>query len=151
MERGLPEPTRRGRAMPNRMLLIGLAVASLALTACGAAYNPNDLYGTPLPSPTPTPVTTPNPTLTAALVTIAASGSALASQPVNLYTDVSGHLGSLIVTQDTNTSGQTTFSGLTAAQNYCFNSTYTPTTAGSLPQNETICTDLWGFGVTMDF
>jgi hypothetical protein len=137
--------------MPKRMLLIGLAVASLALAACGATYNPNDLYGTPPPTATPTPVTTPNPTISAALVTVTVSGSPLPSQPVNLYTDVSGHIGTLILTQDTGATGETTFSNLSPAQNYCFNSSYTPTTAGSLAQNQTICTDLWGFGITMAF
>jgi hypothetical protein len=137
--------------MPKRMLLIGLALASLALAACGASYNPNDLYGTPPPTATPTPVTTPNPNLSAALVTVTLSGTPLPNEPVNLYTDVSGHLGTLIVTQTTNASGETTFSNLTPASNYCFNSVYTPASAGSLQQNQTICTNLWGFGIDMAY
>jgi hypothetical protein len=137
--------------MPKRMLLIALAVTSLVLVACGATYNPNDLYGTPAPTATPTPVTTPNPNLSAAPVSVTVSGSPLPSQAVSLYSDSNGHIGSLIVTQNTNSSGQTTFSNLKPATGYCFSSTYTPTTSGSTQQKQTDCTDLWGFGIDFAF
>ena len=137
--------------MPNRMLLIALAVTSLALAACGATYNPNDLYGTPLPTATPTPVTTPNPNLSAAPVSVTVAGSPLPNQPVSLYSDSSGHIGSLILTQDTSATGQTTFSNLKPATGYCFSSVYTPTSAGSTQQKQTFCTNLWGFGVDFSF
>ncbi|HEY5341081.1 MAG TPA: hypothetical protein VIK27_08660 [Candidatus Aquilonibacter sp.] len=135
--------------MPKRILLIALAAASLVLVACGNAYNPNNLYGTPPPAATPTPATTPNPTVTAAIVTVMVSSSPLPNQPVSLYTDVNGHKGTLVLTQSTGSAGTTTFTGLTGAANYCFESSYTP--PGSLQQNESICTDLWGFGITMAF
>lgn len=138
--------------MPKRMLLIALAVTSMALVACGASYNPNDLYGTPEPAATATPVQTPNPTLSAAIVTVTVSGSPLPNEPVNLYADVNGHISGMpIATQTTGSAGTTTFSNLTPAKNYCFNSSYTPAAAGSLTQNQTICTDLWGFGITMSY
>jgi hypothetical protein len=137
--------------MPKRMLLIALAATSLALAACGGAYNPNNLYGTPPPSASPTPPTTPNPALTAAAVTVTVSGSPLPNQPVDLYTDANGHQGTLISTQLTGTAGTTTFNGLTGAANYCFYTTYTPPAAGSLQQKQSVCTDLWGFGVTLAF
>jgi hypothetical protein len=140
--------------MPNRMLLIALAVTSLALatlSACGATYNPNDLYGTPLPTATPTPVTTPNPNLSAAPVTVTVGGEPVANQPVSMYSDISGHIGSLILTQDTSSTGQTTFSNLTPSTGYCFTSTYTPAVAGSTQQKQTFCTNLWGFGIDFAF
>jgi len=135
--------------MPKRMLLIGLAVASLALAACGASYNPNDLYGTPVPSSSPTPTVTPEPTASSALVVVTAAGTPVPNQPVNLYTDVSGRAGTLIMTQLTNSGGETTFVNLTPKANYCFATSYTP--AGSTQQTQTTCTDLWGFGVDFAF
>ncbi len=137
--------------MPKRILLIAFAVAALALAACNSGYNPDDLYGTPVPSASPTPPTTPNPTITAAVVTVTVSSSPLPNQPVNLYTDSNGTLGTLIRTQNTDSSGQTTFTGLTAAANYCFQTTYTPTTAGSLQQIAKQCTDIWFAGITFAF
>lgn len=135
--------------MPKRMLLIGLAVASLALAACGAAYNPNDLYGTPVPSSSPTPTVTPEPTASSALVLVTVSGTPIPNQAVNLYTDVDGRAGTLKTTQETNSAGETTFVNLTPTSNYCFSTTYTP--AGATQQTQSICTDLWGFGVDLAF
>jgi hypothetical protein len=136
--------------MPKRILLIAFAVTALALAACNAGYNPENLYGTPVPSASVAPET-PNPTITAAVVTVTVSSAALANQPVNLYTDVSGSLGTLIATQNTNSSGQTTFTGLTPAANYCFSTSYTPSTAGALTQNAKQCTNLWFAGITFAF
>lgn len=135
--------------MPKRMFLIALAVASMALAACGAAYNPNDLYGTPQPSATPTPVTTPNDAIITAIVNVTVSSSPLPSEPVKLYSDANGQKGSLLQTQTTSSAGVATFTGLTGGASYCFEASYTP--QGSLTQNQTICTDLWGFGLTFPF
>ncbi len=136
--------------MPKRILLIALAAASLALAACGNAYNPNDLYGTAPPASTPTPPTTPNPALTASLVTVTVSNSPLPNQPVSVYQSNSNGLkGAFVATQLTSSAGTTTFTGLTASQYYCFVSSYT--SPGAQPQNESICTDLWGFGINIAF
>jgi energy-converting hydrogenase Eha subunit F len=135
--------------MPKRMFLIALAVMSFALAACGAAYNPNDLYGTPAPTSSPTPVTTPNDSITSAIVNVTVSSSPLPNETVYLYTDASGHTGSQLQTQVTSTAGVATFAGLTGGSNYCFQASYTP--AGGLMQTQTICTALWGFGVTFPF
>ncbi len=133
------------------MLLIALAATALALVACSGGYNPNNLYGTPLPSASPTPPTTPNPTISSAVVTVTLLGLPLPSQPVGLYADNGGHVGAPITSQTTTAAGTATFAGLTPASNYCFKSTYTPSAAGSLPQSQTVCTDLWGFGITISF
>jgi energy-converting hydrogenase Eha subunit F len=135
--------------MPKRMFLIALAVASMALAACGAAYDPNDLYGTPAPTASPTPVTTPNSSVTTAIVDVTVSSSPLPNEVVSLYSDVNGHAGSVLQTQTTSTAGVATFAGLTGAANYCFEASYTP--PGGLMQNQSICTNLWGFGVDIAF
>jgi hypothetical protein len=137
--------------MPKRMLLIALVVTSLALAACGDTYNPNDLYGTPVPTASPTPVTTPNPTISEAPVTVTYAGAPVSNLPVNLYTDVNGHVGTLLATQNTSSLGQTTFTGLKPASNYCFDSVYTPPAAGATQETDTLCGDLWGFGVFFNF
>jgi hypothetical protein len=136
--------------MPKRILLIAFAVTALALAACNSGYNPEDLYGTPVPT-TATPSETPNPTITAAVVTVTVSSSPLPDQPINLYTDSNGSLGTLITTQKTGSSGQTTFTDLKAAANYCFETSYTPTAPGSLTQIGKQCTDLWFAGITFAF
>lgn len=139
--------------MPKRMLLIALALVSLAsVAACGNSYNPNNLYGTPAPPATATPQPTPNASITSAIVTVTYGGQSLPNQAVSLYADSAGQIsGSAIATQTTGTGGTTTFTGLTGAQNYCFSTSYTPTTTGALAQTQTYCGNLWGFGVTFAF
>jgi energy-converting hydrogenase Eha subunit F len=134
--------------MPKRILLIAFAVTALALAACNAGYNPNDLYGTPVPSST-IATATPNPTITAAIVTVYVSSAPLPNQPVNLYTDVNGNYGSLISTQTTDSTGTTTFTGLTAGSNYCFNTMYSP--PGGLAQNAWQCNNTWYNGIVFNF
>jgi len=136
--------------MPKRILLLAFAVTAIALASCNSGYNPNYLYGTPTPSVTVVP-TTPNPTASNAAVTVYVSNSPLPNQAVNLYSDSNGHVGSLITTQTTDSTGTTTFTSLTPAANYCFTTSYTPATPGATAQNATQCTDLWSFGITFDF
>ena len=134
--------------MPNRILSIAFAATALLLAACDAAAdNPNDLFGTAVPSASPTPVTTPNVRVSAALVIVTVSSAPLPNQPVMLFTDTNGQTGTLITTQETNSNGETTFSGLTPAMNYCFTTTFTPSTPGALTQKPTTCTNLWFLGV----
>ncbi|HTX56926.1 MAG TPA: hypothetical protein VMD47_07460 [Candidatus Acidoferrales bacterium] len=130
--------------MPKRTLSIAFAVTALALAACNSGYNPNDLYGTPSPTST-TSTSTPNPTDSTAVVTVYASSAPLPDQPVNLYSDVNGAIGSLIKTQTTDSTGTTTFSNLTPATNYCFTTSYTP--PSGLTQNASQCGFLWFSGV----
>jgi hypothetical protein len=133
--------------MPYRTLLaVFVAATSLALAACNN-YNPNYLYGTPTPSPTPTG--TPNPNITSATVTVEVSSSPLPNETVTLSNDVNGAIGSTIATQTTNSSGQTTFSGLKGAGFYCFSASYTP--SGSLPQMQAYCGQYWQTGITFNF
>jgi hypothetical protein len=129
--------------MPKRILFYAFAATALVLAACNGGINPDDLYGTPVPSATLATLT-PNPTATAALVEVFASDSPLPSQPVNLYNSNASAqpLGTPIATQDTNSSGEVTFTGLTAKAWYCFTSTYTGTSG--LPQNASRCSDIWG-------
>jgi energy-converting hydrogenase Eha subunit F len=135
--------------MPKRILLIAFAVTALALAACNAGYNPNDLYGTPIPSAT-IATATPNPTITAAVVTVYASSAPLPNWQVSLYhSTAAGNAGSLIRTQTTDSTGTTTFTGLTPGTTYCFNSQYTP--PGGLMQNTYICNFTWFNGVVFNF
>lgn len=134
--------------MPKRILSIAFAVAALALAACGASYNPNNLYGTPVPTST-IATSTPNPTITGAIVTVYASSQPLPNWPVNLYTAVNGNSGSLISTQTTDSTGTTTFTGLTAGQTYCFNAAYQA--PGGLMTNSTFCNYTWYAGVVFNF
>ena len=136
--------------MPKRILLIAFAVTALALAACNSGYNPEDLYGTPAPTSTAS-TPTPNPSAAAAQVAVYVSSSPIPNQPVNLYTDVNGHYGTLITTQVTDATGSTTFSNLTPATNYCFNTSYTPSAPGSTAQNQWICGYLWFEGVVFSF
>jgi hypothetical protein len=134
--------------MPKRILMTAFAVTALALAACNSGYNPNDLYGTPVPTATPASPT-PNPVASTAIVTVTASSQPLANWPVNLMTDVNGNAGSLISTQMTDSTGTTTFSNLTPAQNYCFQTSYTP--PGGLAQTQSSCGFLWFNGQTFNF
>jgi energy-converting hydrogenase Eha subunit F len=135
--------------MPKRILLIALAVTALALAACNIGYNPNYLYGTPLPTATMS-TSTPNPTISAAIVTVYASSVPLPNWQVNLYTSTSaGNAGTLLKTQTTDSTGTTTFSNLTPGTTYCFNSQYSP--PSGLMQNTYICNFTWFNGVVFNF
>ncbi|HUA08950.1 MAG TPA: hypothetical protein VMA98_06715 [Candidatus Acidoferrales bacterium] len=134
--------------MPKRILLIAFAVTALALAACNSGYNVNDLYGTPAPSTTPS-TPTPNPSASTAIVSVYVGSTPLPNQPVNLSTDVNGSAGTLITTQTTDSTGTTTFSGLTPEANYCFTTSYTP--AGGLPQSGSQCGYLWFDGLVFSF
>lgn len=148
--RGPPLHRRRSsRAMPKRILLLAFAATALALAACNSGYNPNDLYGTPAPTAT-TATETPNPVDSQSIVTVYVSSSPLPNQPVNLYTDTNGNTGMLISTQVTDSTGSTTFTGLTPAANYCFTSTYSPPT-GLKPITDSQCGFLWFTGITFSF
>ena len=129
--------------------MIAFAVTALALAACNAGYNPNDLYGTPVPSATTTATPTVNPSISAAIVTVYASNQPLPDWPVSIYTSVNGNAGSLITTQTTDSTGTTTFSNLTAGTNYCFNAQFTP--PGGLMQNSWLCNNTWYDGVVFSF
>jgi hypothetical protein len=138
--------------MSSRSLVsLVFAVVSLALAACNNAYNPNYLYGTPTPSPTATAPTTPNPAITDATVSVEYSSAPINNEPVTLSTYVNGGAGPAIKTQNTNTNGATTFTGLTGAANYCFSATYTPPVSGALAQTQSYCGDLWQTGITLNF
>lgn len=128
--------------------MFAFAATALALAACNSGYNVNDLYGTPAPTAT-TATATPNPVDSAAVVLVTVSSSPLPNQPVSVSTDVNGTRGSLIATQMTDSTGTTTFTGLTPATNYCFTSSYTP--PGSLPQNYSNCNYTWFNGLTINF
>jgi hypothetical protein len=135
--------------MPKRILSIAFAGMALALAACNLGYNPNYLYGTPAPTAT-TSTATPNPTITAAIVTVYASSAPLPNWPVNLYSSTAaGNANQLLRTQTTDSTGTTTFTGLTPGTVYCFNAQYTP--PGGLMQNTYICNFLWFNGVTFNF
>jgi hypothetical protein len=135
--------------MPKRILLIAFAATALALAACNVGYNPNDLYGTPVPTST-VATATPNPTITAAIVTVYASSVPLPNWPVSLYTaTTAGNAGSLITTQTTDSTGTTTFNGLTAGKTYCFNAQFTP--PGGLMQNTWLCNYTWFNGEVFNF
>ncbi|HUN29475.1 MAG TPA: hypothetical protein VMV65_06690 [Alphaproteobacteria bacterium] len=134
--------------MPKRILLLAFAATALALAACNSGYDVNDLYGTPAPTAT-TATATPNPVDSQSIVHVYVSSSPLPNQPINLYTDTNGNIGTLISTQVTDSTGSTTFTGLTPAKNYCFTTSYTP--AGGLPQNASQCGFLWFAGVYFYF
>ncbi|HTZ53556.1 MAG TPA: hypothetical protein VMB20_00715 [Candidatus Acidoferrum sp.] len=134
--------------MPKRILSIAFAATALALAACNSNYNPNDLYGTPLPTATQA-TATPNPTITAAIVTVYASSQPLPNWPVGLYHSVNGNAGSLISSQNTDSTGTTTFTGLTPGTTYCFQSSFTP--PGGLSTTTSICNYTWFNGVTFNF
>ena len=134
--------------MPKRILMLAFAATALALVACNSGYNPNDLYGTAEPTATIAPET-PNPTVSSAIVTVEVSNSPVPNQPVNLYTDTTGNTGTLISTQMTDSTGTTTFNGLTPAANYCFTTSYKP--PGGLPQNASQCGFYWFAGITFTF
>lgn len=134
--------------MPKRILSIAFAATALALAACNYGYNPNNLYGTPVPTSS-IATATPNPTITGAIVTVYASSAPLPDWPVSLYTSVNGNAGNLIATQTTDSTGTTTFTGLTAGTTYCFNAQYTP--PGGLMQNSWLCNYTWFNGEVFNF
>ena len=138
--------------MPKRILASIVFLSALALAACGGSGSG---LSTPTPAPTATP--TPNQTLTTALITVNASGTPVPNQPVLLSTpDPNGRPGAVIATQNTNTSGQTTFTALTPAATYCFQATYNATPPPSpaptpLPQTKSYCVNYWAGGLTFNF
>jgi hypothetical protein len=143
--------------MPKRILAFAFGAAALALAACNNG-NINNLYGTVTPTPVPTSTASPqpNPSASTAVVSVYYQSSPLPNQPVTILTSTaSGTLGTPILTQNTNSSGQTTFSNLTPSTLtpstwYCFSSTYTP--PGSLSRTQSYCTPYWGsIGVTLSF
>ncbi|MGA7571538.1 MAG: hypothetical protein WBG27_08880 [Candidatus Aquilonibacter sp.] len=135
--------------MPKRILMLAFAATALVLVACNSGYNPNDLYGTAAPTATTAPET-PNPTASSAVVQVLVSNSPLPNQPVSLWTDTNGNTGTLISTQNTDSTGVTTFSNLTPAANYCFTSTYSPPT-GLKPVTDSQCGFYWFSGITFTF
>src|SRR5208283_3647832 len=139
--RRAPHRRRSSGAMPKRIL-------SIALAACNAGYNPNDLCGTPVPSST-IATATPNPTITAAIVTVYASAQPLPNWPVSLYTSVNGNAGSLLTTQNTDSTGTTTFTGLTAGTTYCFQASYAAN--GGLATTTSLCNYTWFNGEVFNF
>jgi energy-converting hydrogenase Eha subunit F len=134
--------------MPKRILSIAFAVTALALAACNAGYNPNDLYGTPAPTST-IATATPNPTITAAIVSVYASSQPLPNWPVTLSQSVNGNAGAVITTQNTDSTGTTTFTGLTAGTTYCFQASYTA--PGGLSTTQTKCNYTWFNGEVFNF
>ncbi len=134
--------------MPKRILSIAFAITALALAACNAGYNPNNLYGTPVPTST-IATATPNPTITGAIVSVFASSQPLPNWPVGLYTSVNGNAANLIATQNTDSTGTTTFIGLTPGTTYCFNAKYQA--PGGLMTNSTFCNYTWFNGVIFNF
>ncbi len=133
--------------MPKRILSIALAAIALGLVACNSNTNINALYGTP--QPTSTATLTPDPSATAAIITVTLNGSPMPNQPVTLSNDLNGTIGTTIKTQNTDSSGTTTFNGLTGAANYCFSSVYTPTTVGATQQTPSYCGPYWGHGTVV--
>ena len=100
----------------------------LALCACGG--------GVAGGSSTP-------PSVTSVLIITTKGGTPLANQSVVLSTGVSGSLPNVtptgvIVTQTTNASGQTTFSGLTPGAYYCWTWTY------QASSQQSTCMTGWG-------
>ncbi|MBV8638983.1 MAG: hypothetical protein JO322_12940 [Candidatus Eremiobacteraeota bacterium] len=143
--------------MSKRILAFAFAAAAMALAACNNG-NVNNLYGsaTATPVPTSTSSPSPNPTASTAVVSVYYAGSPLPNQPVTLSTSVNQSVGTPILTQNTDSTGKTTFSNLTPATWYCFSSTYQPPWSSPpptpLPQYQPQCSLYWGtVGVTIDF
>ena len=144
--------------MPKRILAFAFAGAALALAACNDG-NINNLYGsaTATPIPTSTASPSPDPSASAAVVSVFYAGSPQPNQAVTLSTSVNGSVGSTIRSQNTDSTGKTTFSNLAPTVPYCFSSTLQPTPAPStspspLPRTQTVCTPYWGsIGVTLSF
>lgn len=134
--------------MPKRILPLAFALVAISLAACNSGLDYNSLYGTP--APTSTATGTPDPTVTAAAVTVTVSGSPLPNQQVVLANDTNGVPGSTIATQLTDATGQTTFTALTGAANYCFSTTYTPPAPG-LQQTKSYCGNRWQYGIILQF
>ncbi len=137
--------------MPKRILAFAFAATALALAACNNG-DINNIYGsaTPTPVPTSTASPSPDPHASTAVVSVYYSASPLPNQPVTLSSSVNGSVGSSILTQNTDSTGKTTFSNLTPTVTYCFSSTFTP--PGSLSRTQTECTPYWGtVGVTLSF
>lgn len=131
--------------MPKRFF-IAFALAAVALVACNN-YNPYGLTG-PTPTPSPSPSYSPNPGITAANVLFSVASTPIPNQPVAMSTpDPSGRPGAAIATVITNSTGTSTFSGLTPAQTYCWTTMYTP--PGTSPQNYSVCAfpQYWQAGV----
>ena len=96
------------------------------------------------------------PTATAVTISTTLNGAVLMNQAVVLSSSVSGTVPNavpmgVIATQSSGSSGQTTFSGLTAGATYCWTATYQPS-GGSQAQRST-CTNSWGGGggITLAF
>jgi len=120
--------------MPKR-ILIALAMAATALAAC----NSNNLPTSPTPSPTTSPTLAPGVSTAPVFVTV--NGSPVPGAPVSLSTpDAAGRPGMPIATQTTGPNGGTTFTGLTAAKNYCFSAM---TAVSGSTQTFSLCTIYW--------
>ncbi len=143
--------------MPKRILASAFAAAALALAACNNG-DVNNLYGsaTPTPVPTSTASPSPDPHASTAAVTVYFNASPVPNQPVTLSTSVNATVGTTIRTQNTDSTGKTTFSNLTPATWYCFSTTYTQPWSSPppspLPMYQPQCTPYWGtIGVTLSF
>jgi len=98
------------------------------------------------------PTATPIPTGTTATITALYKGTALNNQPIMEY-NTNGNTtnpqpsGAAIATQNTNSSGQTTFTGLTPGGYYCWQYQYqvNPTTLST----QTYCGNAWAAGVQL--
>lgn len=130
-------------------LRISLAVAALALAACGKYNVGPDALVSPSPSPVPTGTTT--------TIVVRYQGNLQFNQPVELHanggTATAPSPGALITTKNTDpssvpTGGEVTFTGLTPTTIYCWVATV-PATPPPQTATLTVCTANWQNGFTL--
>jgi hypothetical protein len=125
--------------MPKK---IWIAIVLLGLAACN-----NNTTGSTV-APTPTPV----PTATSVTITALYQGTALNNQPIMEY-NTNGSTtnpqpsGAPIATQNTDTLGQTLFTGLTPGNYYCWRYQYAVNSTTTSTQ--TYCGNAWSNGVQL--
>jgi len=128
--------------MPKKFALV---FALAGITAAMAACNKEN---TGVVAPTPTPV----PTATSVTITALYQGTDLNNQPIMEY-DTNGSTtnpqpsGAPIATQNTNSSGQTTFTGLTPGNYYCWRYQYAVNSTTTSTQ--TYCGNNWSNGIQL--
>ncbi|MHB8178659.1 MAG: hypothetical protein ACYDA5_03790 [Vulcanimicrobiaceae bacterium] len=120
-----------------------LALLSLvALAACSSKPNFNYLANGPTPSPSPPP------NVTTATVTATYQGNPLPNQQISEYNSANGNLVlPAIAQQNTDSSGQTTFSNLTPGTIYCWRYVYQASPTQTV--TPTVCTSAWYNGVKL--
>jgi hypothetical protein len=123
------------------------ALTLLGVTALAAGCN-KGTTGSSVPAAAPTAI----PTGTTALITALYQGNPLNNQPImefntNGSTTNPQPSGAPIATQNTNTSGQTTFTGLTPGGYYCWR--YQFVVNATTTSTQTYCGNAWAAGVQL--